>query len=357
LTNIFSTSHALHKQIDHSLLYEIVSLQIRKCDKVAMNKLSCMAKLSSGGASDRLRKIEERELTTQLGDATQRGGNGRGGVALDEFRERFKGAERESVAGRFNQFLKDRFTEVPSGFKFESRLPNVESIRLDPASPAQPHELPIRVQFRDHDSSFEEQIFLRRDGTFYPYPPRLARIVTPDTLLREVVNAAEAIRVSFWHEVSVDILPDGTWPQGEEAEQKESPERSPAMDQNTIDRLRFLTEQPGVAFGFYGSGSGFSGYHGVVFRDGFIVLEHPDVNNAVYFVDDILEICDDEMSAEDIRQYIGHLVSRLQVTKREMVEAGSRRIIHVRDWPTRMRQEITNRQTVAVRRRAQRRAA
>lgn len=181
------------------------------------------------------------------------------------------------VLEKFGKVLKGKFESVVKG-GFTSSLDGVESITLSTAEEAK--TVSAIVYYKAPDGmkrSVTLSIF--QDGTFSGYLPG-GFPATRDEIAREILEIVEKVDMEFWEGTDIAVTPDVD--PGEPSESTTASEKGTERDPDP-SRLELLRKRPDVLFGFYNRSEGMKGYHGCVFPGG-IVLESPDMDNALYAI-------------------------------------------------------------------------
>ncbi|MDP3985743.1 MAG: hypothetical protein Q8P82_03180 [bacterium] len=250
----------------------------------------------------------------------------------------------DNLNADFRRVLEGKFGQV-SGINFKSELAGIESISVLPPelrpNQTEPDALNIVVFYPGTRGIERSATFtLTKTGELFGKTPRDFP-VDRTAIFAEVVRDFERLGLDFWIDVDVDILPPGEWPAIDESPPKEK--ASSVLDSR---RLEFLRKHPAAYFGFKNpQQGGFQSYHGVVFPN-FLILEHPETNNAAYFVDfppitgSVPDSARERRNWLMAQPWIRWLGSK---TKRELREHGARALFHSGEWMERMKERITER--------------
>lgn len=202
---------------------------------------------------------------------------------LDETLTAQKQAE---ISQAFERGLKGRFAKVSPGM-FDSQIPEIESIIITPViSEKGRPSINATIKYFNQDHQPRQAIFsIFEDGVISGRMPPDLNVSRQDLSL-EILKAIGRINFDFWRQTDLAVLPESE----EAGRSKAAPhEREPGEETvsrplNRIERLEFLEHQPRIICGFVNRANGFKGYHGAVFPT-FILLEHPQLDNAAYLVD------------------------------------------------------------------------
>lgn len=179
----------------------------------------------------------------------------------------------------------------------------------------------------------------------------ISGIVPRDLLLSsasvrtEILRILGTIHIEFWHQTALDILPfkDEGEARGPVFEDGARKSEEPRFDP---DRLAFFETQPKAIFGFVNRRHGFRGYYGTVFPH-LIILEHPIVDHAMYVVhlsEPVLTRVAGKPSAEEVEAILEkhwRPLADLAKTKKQLVEAGAKRLTHKSpEWKKRTQEII-----------------
>lgn len=255
--------------------------------------------------------------------------------------------ERQELQSRFENILKDKFKEVPPGAVFPSKISDTETISFfAPPKSEDPKNLYVIVGYKEGGMDRHANFSLFNDGTLSGRIPRaLEGRVRSEDILREVINDAETLDmdINFWLTVDMEkIFPSGPWPEKERPSRGGGGGGKPNIDR---DRLKFLRGQSEALFGFVnGREGGFRGYRGFVFPN-FVLLEHPETENAAYFIDiPRIEKNRADISLLDKMNFMRKdWVRELSISRPEHIARRTKRIIHEGRWPVEMQEEIDKR--------------
>ena len=196
--------------------------------------------------------------------------------------------ESTELERRFGEILKGVLHEIPTGSRWESELPNVETVALLPPATPELKDAWVNIRYKKGGRIFSKSIPLTNDGRLRGAQKELKEfegMFSEKDLMREVLDSAEELGIGFWVDYDWDILSKGEWDKDSEKSERVKGDGG-QLSKLELERIEFLRKQPGVVFGFINKrDGGFEGYRGFVFQSGFVVLEHPRDNNAVYIID------------------------------------------------------------------------
>jgi hypothetical protein len=253
----------------------------------------------------------------------------------------------------FEELLKGKF-HLLKNVQFETRIPGISSITLFAPVPKQRGTsiyVSYLVQQKGKTVEKSQTLRLSESGRLEPLNKELQKITNEDALLLEVLAKVDDLKLTeaFWAVCDQDILPSGEPFEPTGAGRLVKKPLKP-LTQDEIDRIKYMLAQPGLAFPFVTKKEGFSGYHGFVFKDGFVVLEHPNYGNAAYIIDETPKI-DHALTKEEAEAYVklpwANVLSKSRV---ELREEGTTVIIHKGSWEDRMDQEINKRTPTPIKR-------
>lgn len=205
--------------------------------------------------------------------------NGFNPLLPDNFPGKIRPAE---AADKGKSEITKHFGEIPDG-NFLSSDPRVASISI--TRPAQKSESQIfaTIFYSENQKQYGSTWTILKDGNIIVPSRRNKNFPLSDKdAHRLILGTLEKIKFDFWHTVDFSILD-----QQDPSEKTEEPETNATETKKAgvePARLELLQDHPSSLFGIMSKKKGFSGYHGVIFP-GFIVLESPWKNNAVYFMD------------------------------------------------------------------------
>ncbi len=270
---------------------------------------------------------------------------------------------KEDSAKLFDEVLKDKFENVPSG-TFKSDLLGVESITLKPLKPGKSEKKAFwaTIAYRAKNGKEKSKtLVVEESGAFLGEMPEELRLRRPEVII-EILRLLKGIHISFWHKTSHDILPlsdEGTAPERMGGADTDAPAESLPVDK---ERLAFLVDQPRALFGFENENNGFDGYVGTFFlprtkgRSLVVVLENERVGNAAFVYtlpedasievnEGIFALSADERVSEKLRKEITDKlwqpVADRAKTRRGIKALGAARVVHMGDdWKKRLQEAI-----------------
>lgn len=256
----------------------------------------------------------------------------------------------ETPQEQFDRVLRGNFPLLP-GANYVSHLSGIETITVVPQgdpNASTVNALTVIPFFRGRGGrSLHETFTLRNDGMFIArLPEELERAgVSKEDLLREVLTNVEQLGIAFWVDADFEIFPPGT-SEIERAESVPPPTDKRAPPAIDPDRIEFLRTQKSALFGFVNrSAGGFAGYHGLVF-DRFVMLEHPQEENAAYLIDfEPLDRATIPVDAAARSTWLKEQpwVDGIRGTRQAARARGAERVCHSGDWKQRMQEEIDRR--------------
>ncbi len=254
--------------------------------------------------------------------------------------------KKEELKKRFDTVVGKNFYAIPLGCQFKAKTPGIDSFSVLPPASAEARSTAVVVFWNEKGKEVHETASLTKDGRV-SLPPRLAKKISPDALMSEVLDNLQAVDLDFWVSIDEEILPPGRWL--EDRERTEEPRRrpeEPVLDREQVERIRFLREQPGVAFGFLNKREGgFNGYRGFVFCQGFVVLEHPLIGNAAYILDGTPVLPEGRLDETTKDAFLGKdWMEWLRLSRPEHIALGTTRILHTGvTWKVRLQAELDRR--------------